>query len=205
MPTPKSILADAVGAPERADLAAHAEAIQTLRDKNWSWREIAEFLRERGVETDHTRLLRFMAKREIRWDVPDSGRYYDALRSLIEKGSLSKARWAMLRHLYDAHNRTATYSQLALAAARAGVEVSKERPHVYANLEFGKLGKLLGQAVGMEFLLGAKREGLFYSSSIGVGSSITPPGAEFELVMHHELAKALDRLVRDGSTEGIAN
>lgn len=205
MPTSKSILADAVGAPERTDLAAHAEAIRTLRDKNWSWREIAEFLRERGLETDHTKLIRFMAKHEERFDVPDSGRYHDALRSLIEKGQISKARWAMLRHLYDAHNRTATYSELALAAARAGVEVSKEQPHKYANLEFGKLGKLLGQTLGMEFLPSGKRDGSFYSSSIGADSSIRRPSAEYELVMHHELAKALDRLLRDGSTEGINN
>lgn len=178
---------------------------RTIRDKNWSWREIAEFLRERGVETDHTKLLRFMAKHEARWDVPDSGRYYNALRSLIQEGQLSKARWAMLSHLYDAHNRTATYSELALAAARTGVEVSKEHPHKYANLEFGSLGKLLGRTLGMEFLPSEKRDDPFYSSSIGVPSSITPPGAEFELVMHHELAKALDRLVGEGLADGINN
>ncbi|KDR37653.1 hypothetical protein BG61_10120 [Caballeronia glathei] len=144
-----------------------------------------------------------MAKNEERFDVPDSGRYYDALRSLIEKEQISKVRWAMLCHLFEAHNRTATYSELAIAAARAGGSVPKEQPHTYANLEFGKLGKLLGQTIGMEFLPNTKRDGPFYSSSIGADSSIRPRRAEYELVMHHELAKALDRLLREGFTKGI--
>jgi hypothetical protein len=93
-----------------------------------------------------------------------------------------------------AHNRTSTYTELALAAARRGANVPEERPHNYANLEFGKFAKELGQALAMEFLPSGNREVPFYSSSIGVSSSTTPDGAEFELVMHHELAKALDRL-----------
>ena len=34
----------------------------------------------------------------------------------------------------------------------------------------------------------------FYSSALGLGNPMTPVGAEFELVMHHELAKALEQL-----------
>lgn len=55
----------------------------------------------------------------------------------------------------------------------------------------------------MEFLPGTKRETLLYSSSIGVGNSATPAGAEFELVRHHELAKAIDRLMKDGSFDAF--
>lgn len=195
MPSPEELLRDALAAPARTDLAPHVDAIRALREKKWSWREIADFLRERGVETDHTKLLRFMQKHEQRWRVPDSARYEQALSKLVSKGKLSGPQMAMLQHLYEAHNRTTTYTELASAAARAGGNVPAERPHVYANLEFGKLGKVLGETLGMEFLPSSKRDAPFYSSSIGVGSSTTPEGAEFELVMHHELARALDRLI----------
>lgn len=195
MLSPEELLRDAQAAPARTDLASHVKAIRTLRAKKWSWREIADFLRERGVETDHTKLLRFMLKHEQRWQVPTSADYEKALIKLKASGKLKGPQVAMLQHLYEAHNRTATYSELANAAAQAGGIVPPERPHVYANLEFGKLGKVLGETLGMEFLPSSKRDAPFYSSSIGVGSSTTPDGAEFELVMHHELAKAMDRLL----------
>jgi hypothetical protein len=197
MPTPEALLEEARQAPARTDLALYVEVIKALRDKKWSWREIAEFLKERGVDTDHTKLLRFMQKHENRWMVPPAEEYYQALRKLLAGGELKGPAMAMLRFLHGAHNRTATYTELAHAAGRAGTKVRADRPHVYANLEFGKLGKQLGEAVGMEFLPSSKRDAPFYSSSIGVGSSVTPEGAEFELVMHHELAKALDRLLAE--------
>lgn len=205
MPSPEEMLSDALAAPARTDLAPHVESIRALRQKKWSWREVADFLRERGVETDHSKLLRFMQKHEQRWRVPDSASYERALTKLVSKGKLKGPQMAMLQHLYEAHNRTATYTELANAAGRAGGNVPAERPHVYANLEFGKLGKLLGETLGMEFLPSSKRDAPFYSSSIGVGSSTTPEGAEFELVMHHELAKALNRLIegRNGGFETV--
>ena len=195
MTTPEALLEKARSAPAKTDLSQHLEAIKTLREKKWSWREIAAFLKDNGVDTDHTKLLRFIQKSESRWTVPSSEDYYAALKSLQKAGKLGGPALAMLQHLYEAHNRTSTYTQLALAAARHGVKVSESRPHVYANREFGTLGKELGLVLGMEFLPSSKRDAPFYSSSIGVGSSVTPEGAEFELVMHHELSKALDRLV----------
>lgn len=203
MNTPESVLNEALNAPQRGDLALYVDAIKALRDKKWSWREIAEFLTERGVETDHTKVLRFMQKIENRWTVPTADVYYEAIAKLKRGGKLAGPQWEMLMFLYKAHNRTATYTELANAAALAGAKVSDERPHTYANLEFGKLGKKLGDAVGMSFLPSSRRDAPFYSSSIGVGSSVTPDGAEFELVMHHELAKALDRFFSDiGSDAG---
>lgn len=193
MHTPESVLNEALNAPQRGDLALYVDAIKALREKKWSWREIAEFLTGRGVETDHTKVLRFMQKIENRWTVPAADDYHKAIAKLKEHGKLVGSQWEMLTFLYKAHNRTATYTELAHAAARAGAKVSGERPHTYANLEFGKLGKRLGDAVGMSFLPSSRRDSPFYSSSIGVGSSVTPDGGEFELVMHHELAKALDR------------
>jgi hypothetical protein len=195
MQDPAAVLAEARRAPARTELGPYMESIKTLRDKKWSWREIADFLKERGVDTDHTKLIRFAQKHEKRWTTPTADAYYGALKQLRKGGKVGAGKWAMLKHLYVAHNRTSTYTELAQAAARGGVKVPPERPHNYANLEFGKLGKLLGQALDMEFLPSSNRDQPFYSSSIGVGSSTTPDGGEFELVMHHELAKALDRLV----------
>lgn len=201
MHTPQSVLNEALNAPQRGDLAQYVDAIKALREKKWSWREIAEFLTERGVETDHTKVLRFMQKLESRWTVPTAEAYYKAIAKLKGQGKLAGPQWEMLVFLYKAHNRTATYTELANAAAAAGAKVSGERPHTYANLEFGKLGKKLGDAVGMSFLPSSRRDAPFYSSSIGVGSSVTPDGAEFELVMHHELAKALDRFFSNVSAD----
>ena len=201
MHSPASVLAEAQKAPAKTDLGPYLEAIKQLRTKKWSWREIADFLQERGIETDHTKLLRFMQRHEARWGVPDADAYYNALASLRRKGKLKGPAWAMLTFHYGAHNRTVTYTELTAAAAEAGAKVPQERPHSYANLEYGGLGKLLGQTIGMEFLPSSNRDKPFYSSSIGVGSSTTPDGAEFELVMHHELAKALDRILAE---EGLA-
>lgn len=200
MYSPEAVLEEARQAPARTDLAPYLDAIKTLRQKKWSWREVAEFLRERGVDTDHTKLLRFMQKHEKRWQVPPSAAYYQALTQLRSTGKLVSPQWDMLLFLHAAHNRTATYTELAQAAARAGAKVSEERPHTFANRRFGEFGKVLGLALGMEFLPSSRRDAPFYSSSIGVGSSVTPEGAEFELVMHHELAKALDRLLSEGKT-----
>jgi hypothetical protein len=203
MTSPEALLEKARKAPARTELAEHLESIRTLREKKWSWREVSEFLKEHGVDTDHTKLLRFMQKHENRWNVPGADDYYEALKRMLAAGQPKAPALAMLQYLYEAHNRTATYTELAHAAARAGVKLSVDRPHSYANREFGTLGKQLGLAVGMEFLPSSRRDAPFYSSSIGVGSSVTPEGGEFELVMHHELAKALDRLVAEKSVFNV--
>lgn len=198
-PTPNSVLQDALNAPPKTDLSDYLESIKALRDKNWSWRDIASFLKDRGVETDHTKLLRFMSRHARRWVVPAAGDYLEALRSMRSQGALKEFKWAMLMSHFHAHNRTTTYTELARAAQEAGASVPERQPHTYANLEYGKLGKVLGQTMGMEFLPSGKRDAPFYSSAIGVGSSVTPEGAEFELVMHHELAKALEHLLNEES------
>jgi hypothetical protein len=202
MHSPQSVLEDALKAPARSDLADHLDAIKALREKKWTWREIADFLTERGVDTDHTKLLRFIQKTEQRWSVPSCDTYFRALVKLREQGKLDTPHWAMLVHLYRAHNRMATYTELARAAERAGASVPDTRPHLYANREFGRMGKLIGDTVKMAFLPSSRRDAPFYSSSIGVGNSVTPEGCEFELVMHHELAKALDRYFSEVETNG---
>ena len=186
MHSPASILEEALKAPTRSSaIAPYSEAIRALRLKEWSWREISAFLKERGVEVDHTKLLRFMQRLEKRWQIPTAEAYHDALLVLRRTGKLSAGHWDMLMRLYGAHNRTSTYTELAQAAGRGGAKVSEERPHIYANREFGRLGRLLGEVLGMEFQQSSDRDKPFYSSSIGIGSSATPEGAEFEMVMHH--------------------
>ena len=62
MPAASDMLRDAKQAPIRETLADHKETISTLRQKNYTWREIAEFFRKRGMETDHSKLFCFMQR-----------------------------------------------------------------------------------------------------------------------------------------------
>lgn len=199
MPTPASILEDARKVPAKSELGPHLDAIRALREKKWSWREIADFLGERGVATDHTKLIRFMQKHSDRFIIPSQDAYYKALLKLRGRGKLDLESpwWAMLNIHFDAHNRTVTYTQLAEAAGRAGAKLPASKPWTYANREYGTLGKVLGEGVGMNFLPSSKRDAPFYSSAIGIDNPALPDGAEYELVMHHELAKALHRLLAD--------
>ena len=199
MNTPAAILDKALKAPAKSSLEEHLSTIRTLRRKKYSWREVADFLTEHGVPTDHSKVFRVAQKYPEKWEVPGADAYYDALVSLDAKGKLNASAWAMVQFHFWAHNRTVTYTQLAQAAATAqGKQLTGTRPHVTANAVYGKLGRILGQEVGMEFLPSIDRDEPFYSSAIGIGNSATPDRAEFELVMHHELAKALERLRSEG-------
>ena len=57
-----AILAAAQATEPKTRLEEHREAVQTLRDKGFTWRDIAEFLTEQGVPTDHTRVYRTFGK-----------------------------------------------------------------------------------------------------------------------------------------------
>ena len=56
------ILAEAKAAPPKVRLEEYREAVQELREKGFTWREIADFLTQRGVPTDHTRIYRTFGK-----------------------------------------------------------------------------------------------------------------------------------------------
>lgn len=62
------ITAAAKAAPAKVNLEEYREAVQTLREKGYTWREVADFLNERGISTDHTRVYRLFGapKRERR-------------------------------------------------------------------------------------------------------------------------------------------
>lgn len=63
------LLAAAKAAPAKVKLEEYRDVVQELRGKGFTWRDIADFLTERGVTTDHTRVYRTFGKqpkREVR-------------------------------------------------------------------------------------------------------------------------------------------
>lgn len=179
MTNARDILNDATSAKPRESLSSHREAVKVLRDKGYSWREIADFLHERGVETDHTKLYRFM-QRPDDFEVPSADRYVEVLASL----KISAVQLKMLEAHYKAHNRAITYTELAKASGADS--------HRAANSSYGKLGRTLGEALETNFFQAG--ESPFYSSSLGMANPFRSEGSHFQLVMHHELAKAIQQL-----------
>jgi len=58
----------------RSKLEPHREAILTLRKKHWSYRQIAQWLRERGIAISHPAVFHFcvcsIARRPLHADTP---------------------------------------------------------------------------------------------------------------------------------------
>ena len=98
---------------------------------------------------------------------------------------------AMLLHHYNAHNRTVTYTQLAEAVGF--------KDYSAANLQYGLLANALGEELGFPFVHLKGEDGeKFMSSAIGLGVHGEYKSSEhFELMMHHELAKAIDKWDED--------
>ena len=178
-----NILEDAQLAPSKSSIEEHKEAILILRSKKFTWREIADFLVQRGVQTDHTQVYRLISKtKENRSELmsfPNADDYKNALTEL----SITPNQKLMLKAHYEALNRSITYSQLA--------EAANSDKHTDANRDYGKLGRIIGDALNFEFFI--KKDGVpFTSSSIGMENTYTK--GDFQLVMHHELAKAIESL-----------
>jgi hypothetical protein len=199
MKTAAEILKEAQALPDKDDLSDHIETIAVLRDKRCTWRDIAKFLSDRGLDVDHTKVYRFalaneekinrIANRRVNMSksnqavIPTASEYVDALNSI----KISESQKKMLRAHYMAHNRSITYTQLADAAGFDS--------YVGANSQYGKLGKEIGEKLGFQFLKSKTRDKPFYSSAIGSDNPNIPDDhEEYQLIMHHELAKALDQL-----------
>lgn len=185
------ILREAEQVPSREDLAEHSETIAVLRRKKYTWRQIAQFLVERGVDADHTKVFRFMKRKgdfpmeAATLQVPSAEQYKDALVAI--EAEITPKQLQMLEHHYRAHNRTTTFTQLAQAAGFDNYRA--------ANLAYGTLGKLLGDKLGMKFAPNDQNGEDFFSSAIGSGSPYrNEKSGDFQLIMHHELAKALNEL-----------
>lgn len=56
------VLAAAKAMPPKVSLAPYKSAILILREKGYSWRDIADFLAGQGIAADHTKVYRFMKK-----------------------------------------------------------------------------------------------------------------------------------------------
>jgi len=59
---PDQLLKEAQLVDMKGVLEPHREAIFLLREKGYTWREISDFLNDRGIETDHTKVYRFFKK-----------------------------------------------------------------------------------------------------------------------------------------------
>jgi hypothetical protein len=79
----EDILRDAKAAPSKQTLQAQKEPIALLRAKGYTWREIATFLNERGVETDHTAVYRLLKGRQGVAG-PSAHAAYEQVRGLLD-------------------------------------------------------------------------------------------------------------------------
>ena len=62
MPPPEALLMEAEQELNYNDFSAYSEVIRTLRNKRFSYREIAEWLSDRGVPVDHNAVYRIYTK-----------------------------------------------------------------------------------------------------------------------------------------------
>ena len=62
MPPPEALLREAEEEPNYRDSSEYCPVIATLRGKGFSYREIAEWLSERGVELDHNAVYRLYTR-----------------------------------------------------------------------------------------------------------------------------------------------
>lgn len=109
----------------------------------------------------------------------------EAYEKALQKISITDKQKLMLKAHYEAPNRSITYTQLAQAAGYDN--------HAVANRQYGQLGRDLGEAVNYQFADAENRPGeKFYSSSIGMPNAYAT--GDFQLVMHHELSKAIQNL-----------
>lgn len=190
----QTLLQKAQALPQKDTLESQFPAIDALRAKGYTWREIAAFLSDNGVPADHSKVFRIWTKLSGRFEVPEATQYVEALTRLDTDGRLSAGDRAMLLAHYQSHNRSITYGELArVLAATRGEDVEKASFQI-ANSAYGALGRRLGEALGMTFARAEERDSDFFSSAIGVGRAEQKSGERFELVMHHELSKALRAL-----------
>ena len=176
------IINDAKAAEPKEPLVAVAEVILTLRDKGYSWRDIASFLSERGVKTDHTKVYRYFKKNHapkgkiMRFITKQE--YLNAFDTV----ELSAAQKKALVDHFNALNRSIAFTDLGGA--------SGHKDHRGMNGLYGKLGKKIGIAAGFEFADYDKIPGKpLHLSALGFWN---PYSEENELVMYHELSKAIE-------------
>src|SRR4029077_3821220 len=65
-PFPEDLLEEAEQEPDHRELAEYLEVVVKLREKGFSFREIADWLEERNVEADHNAVYRVYSKHMTR-------------------------------------------------------------------------------------------------------------------------------------------
>lgn len=78
-PFPSDLLREAEMEPDYQDLSTYFEVMLTLRRKGFSFREIAEWLSERGVEADHNAVYRVYNN-----NLPEEGEREEVMRQQAE-------------------------------------------------------------------------------------------------------------------------
>ena len=67
-PPPEALFLEAESEPDQRSLAQYVDSIRLLRNKSFSYREIAEWLSERGVPADHNSVYRVYTKSLSEYD-----------------------------------------------------------------------------------------------------------------------------------------
>jgi hypothetical protein len=179
-----NLLRAALEAPQigETDLQELLGPTNALRAKGYSWRDISAWFAERDVHVDHARLYRaFTRHLSAAASVPSADQYAQAL-EVVKMNAMQRA---MLEHHFKAPNRTVTYTQLAKSAGKDDYQV--------ANKQYGNLGAAIGKHIGFEFPMAPRRGKPFYSGAIGIDAPRSASN-EYRLMMHHELAKAIEAL-----------
>ena len=115
--------------------------------------------------------------------IPSPAQYKKALAEI----SISPKQRLMLKAHFEHPNRSMTYSDLAAAGGFDSYSA--------ANLQYGRFGRALGDALGLSFEKFTDSDTDYTSSAIGM-----PAPREYwskghlELVMHHALVRALEDL-----------
>ncbi len=167
------------------NIEKHMESIVLLRKKGLSWRDIAEFFKANGIEVEHTKLSRIAKANYIETnlskDIPSSQDYLEAIRGM----EIVDEEWKMLLYHFNQPNRTVTYTQLAESVGHDSYQ--------YANKVYGAFAKRLCEKINFNPFQGSSGR-KFFGSIIGMQYAYATPKDEFQLVMHHELSKAINEL-----------
>ena len=171
------------------NIEEHMETIVLLRKKGFSWRDMADFFKNNGIEVEHTKLSRVAKANHIKTnlstDVPSHQDYLEAINSMEIKDEGLE----MLLFHFNQPNRTVTYTQLAKSVGHDSYQ--------YTNKVYGALAKQLCKKLNFKpFQSPSGRK--FFGSVIGMQFAYAAPKDEFQLVMHHELSKAIQKMNLDG-------
>lgn len=103
----------------------------------------------------------------------------------LQNIKITDSQMLMLKAHYEALNKSITFQELA--------KIAGYDDYTGANAQYGALGHLIGDAVNFEFQKSKiRKEDDFYSSAIGMPNPYITDN--FNLVMYHELSKAIEQL-----------